>query len=249
VQFSYYPELAEWKDEMTRDVFVVLDAARGVKVVPEGRLSYRISYATRSVLFELNDLSGVVPPAGMLGADEKYLGPIFDESAVQFFLVFNAKLKIFHYVLDESARVPDELVPIKSVAKILIGVRTGFAFYRDHHIERKTLIGVFSANSRLNNYFDGPFDQLPENFIEGDALRQAIIASDPSVKGQIDRLGNFADGMGRYLIHPYMLYEREADLLKVQVCASGKLRSPNYYRCFVTDPNTPNSVGQRVGKK
>src|SRR6185295_3505585 len=113
------------------------------------------------------------------------------------------------------AGVADDLVPAKPAGRISIGRRTGFAFYRDHRIERKILIGVFAANSELNNYFDGPFDQLPENFIEGDSLRQAIIASDPSVKGQIDRLGNFADGEGRYLIHPYMLYRRQAELQRV----------------------------------
>ena len=33
-------------------------------------------------------------------------------------------------------------------------------------------------------------------------MREAIVAADPGVKGKIDRLGNFADGAGRYLIHP-----------------------------------------------
>jgi hypothetical protein len=82
------------------------------------------------------------------------------------------------------------------------------------------LIGVFRANSELNNYFDGPFDQLPENFIEGEALRQGIIESDASVRGRIDRLGHFHDGSGRYLIHPYMLYRTQAELNRVHECAT-----------------------------
>jgi hypothetical protein len=131
----------------------------------------------------------------------------------------------------------------------LVGRRTGFAFYRDHRLERKILIGAFAANSTLNNYFDGPFDQLPENFIEGDTLRQAIIASDPSAKGQIDRLGNFADGEGRYLIHPYMLYRREADLQRVHACATAKVRAANYYRCFVTDADSATGVSGSARSK
>ncbi len=249
VQFSYYPELSEWKGEMAGDVFAVLDAARGVKVEPQGRLTYRISYADRSVVFELNDLTHVKPPANILGSDEKYLGPIFDESAIAFFLIYNSRLKIFYYVLDETGRVADNLVPVKPAGRILIGRRTGFAFYRDHRLDRKILIGAFAANSRLNNYFDGPFDQLPENFIEGDTLRAAIIASDPSAKGQIDRLGNFADGGGRYLIHPYMLYAREGDLQRVHLCATGRVRAATYYRCFVTDPEGPNGVSGQARKK
>ena len=27
----------------------------------------------------------------------------------------------------------------------------------------------------VNNYFDGPFDQLPDNFIKGNALRNAFV--------------------------------------------------------------------------
>ena len=32
---------------------------------------------------------------------------------------------------------------------------------------------------RANNYFDGPFDQLPDNFIAGEALRDAILSVRP----------------------------------------------------------------------
>ena len=33
----------------------------------------------------------------------------------------------------------------KKSDRILIGKRTGFAFYRDHRLERKILIGVFEV--------------------------------------------------------------------------------------------------------
>ena len=84
----------------------------------------------------------------------------------------------------------------------------------------KILIGVDERQSRLNTYLDGPFDQLPENFIEGEALREAILAVDPSVKGKIDRLGNFSDGSGRYLIHPYLLYRQPAISRCFQRCVT-----------------------------
>ena len=235
VQFSYYPDLTEWRDKMEGDTYVVLDASRGVAVERLERLVYRVSYRNKSVVFALNDLSQVKPPAGALGPDEKFLGPIFDESAVRFFLVYNSRLKLFHFILDETVKVADDLMVSARSDRILIGRRTGFAFYRDHRLERKIMIGAFEGNSRLNNYFDGPFDQLPENFIEGEDLRRAIVEADPSVKGQIDRLGHFSDGEGRYLIHPYMLYRKESDLLAVHRCATGKVRAPTYYRCFVTD--------------
>src|SRR5262249_14882922 len=120
--------------------------------------------------------------------------------------------------------------------------RTGFAFYRDHRLDRKILIGAFEANSEVNNYFDGPFDQLPENFIEGEILRQAIVESDPHVKGKIDRLGHYLDGKGRYGIHPYVLYRKESELAVVHRCANDRrIQSTAYYKCFVFDQGAHSS--------
>jgi hypothetical protein len=171
-----------------------------------------------------------------MGPDEKFIGPIFDESAIRFFLVYDSKLKIFRYILDEAGKVADEFFKAARADRIFIGRRTGFAFYQDHRLDRKILIAAFEANSVLNTYFDGPFDQLPENFIEGEALRDAIIDSDPSVKGKIGRLGQYADGSGRYVIHPYMLYRKESDLYGAHRCATSKAkRAADYYRCFDLD--------------
>src|SRR5215510_10121223 len=126
------------------------------------RLIYRVSRESRSVIFALEDLSGVKPPANALGPHEEFIGPVADESAIRFFLVYNWRLKIFHYVLDETSAVADELVRAGGTDRILIGRRTSFAFYRDHRLDRRILIGVYEGNSRLNTYFDGPFDQWNE---------------------------------------------------------------------------------------
>ena len=104
-------------------------------------------------------------------------------SAIRFFLVFNPKLRIFHYVLDETEAVAEQFFSPKKTDRILVGKRTGFAFYRDHRLNRKIMIGAFEGNMRANNYFDGPFDQLPDNFIEGETLREAILSVRPQLKG------------------------------------------------------------------
>jgi hypothetical protein len=231
LHFAYGEEPSDWRSD-TAVHRTMLDAARGVTVEKLESLSYRVSRGDRSVIFALNDLSQVKPPDRLLAADEKFLGLVFDESAVRFFLVFNTRLKIFHYILDESAKVPDEFAATKVSDRIQIGKRTGFAFYREE--TRKVLIGVNARSSRLNTALDGPFDQLPENFIEGEALRDAIIAASPAAKGKIDRLGNFADGSDRYLIHPYMLYRRESDLAVFHRCMTDKRVPPaDRARCFV----------------
>jgi hypothetical protein len=234
IEFGYYKDLTEWSDAIAGDVHLIAGPAQGLEMERLDRFAYRLTYRNKSVVFMLNDLSDVHPPAAVLGADEKFLGPIFDESGVRFFLLFNPKLKLFHFVLDETVRVADELSATAGTDRILLGRRTGFAFYRDHLADRKILIGVYEGNSRINNYFDGPFDQLPENFIQGDELRGAIVASDPSAKGQLDRLGNYLHEEGRYLIHPYMLYHRQSDLQTIHTCATRSVGRPAvYYRCFV----------------
>jgi len=234
IEFGYYKDLTEWSDAIAGDVHLIAGPAQGLEMERLDRFVYRLTYRNKSVVFMLNDLSDVHPPAAALGADEKFLGPIFDESGVRFFLLFNTKLKLFHYVLDETARLADELSATAGADRILVGRRTGFAFYWDHLADRKILVGVYEGNSRINNYFDGPFDQLPENFIQGDELRDAIVASDPSVKGQLDRLGNYLHEEGRFLIHPYMLYHRQSDLQTIHTCAARSVGRPAaYYRCFV----------------
>ncbi|MBX9774956.1 MAG: hypothetical protein K2Y71_11165 [Xanthobacteraceae bacterium] len=244
IQLGYYEDHAEWK----KDGFeqgLELGAREDVLVERVESLVYRVTYKGTSVVFALNDVSQIKPPAGAVGPDERLIGPVFDESAVRFFLVYNTKAKVFHYILDETARVPDALVPSPRSDRLLVGKRTGFAFYRDHRLDRKILVGVFERNVLQNNYFDGPFDQLPDNFIEGETLRQAIVDSDPTVKGQIDRLGYFEGGEARYGINPYMQYRSENDLLAVHRCATDRrVPAAAYYRCFAMDDAGPRTVGR-----
>ena len=236
VHFAYFEDLSEWTYYDESITHRILDDTFGVKVEKLDPLLYRISHGGKSVEFALNDLSNVKPPPGAFGPDEVYLGPIFDESAMRFFLVFNKKLKLFHYVLDETADVADQFVAAVPTDRILIGKRTGFAYYRDHKLDRKILIGVFEGNSRVNNYFDGPFDQLPDNFIEGESLREAIIAVEPRLKGKIDRYGITPGTSSRYMIGPYRHYRTEEDLMVFHSCATDKkVSAASYYACFVYD--------------
>src|SRR6202521_4484314 len=233
VHFAYYEDLAEYKEQSTVQ-YQKLDKSDGVTVEKVERLVYRVSYGDKSVVFRLNDLSAVKPPASIIGPDEKYIGPIFDESAIRFFLIFNKRLKLFHYVLDETIPVADQFVRARQTSRILIGKRTGFAFYQDYRLNRKILIGVFEGNARVNNYFDGPFDQLPDNFIEGETLRDAILAVEPSLAGKIDRFGGAPDGSGRYLIGPYVYYRTEEQFRPFHDCATSRRRADDaYYSCFV----------------
>ncbi|MFO1124119.1 MAG: hypothetical protein U1E25_01720 [Methylocystis sp.] len=234
LRFEYYQETSA-EPGKGRAVHTILDSSQGVAVERLAPLTYRVTQGAKSVVFALEDLSGVRPPANAIGPHEEFIGPIIDESGMRFFLVYNSILKVFHYVLDESSAGADELVGARRTDRLHIGRRTGFALYRDRRRDRRILIGVRESDSRLNTYFDGPFDQLPENFIKGESLRRAIVDSDPAVGGEIDRFGNFHDGSGRYLIHPYILYRTLNDLYAVHLCASRSTREAAYYKCLASN--------------
>ncbi|MCL4766674.1 MAG: hypothetical protein KJZ80_10610 [Hyphomicrobiaceae bacterium] len=243
LHFAYFEDLAEWKgEEQVRHV--VLDASHGVRLEKLSPLVYRVTHEGVSVVFELNDLTGVKPPPGLLAPDERLIGPMFDESGLSFFLAFNRRLKAFHYILDETRGVAEQFTPSHPDGRILIGKRTGFAFYRDHKIDRKILIGVFEGNARVNNYFDGPFDQLPDNFIEGESLRSAILEAEPQLAGRIDRLGISPGGADRYMIAPYRHYRTEEDLIIFDECARSKaIPAEHYHGCFVFIEEEPQTAG------
>jgi hypothetical protein len=106
VEFSYYEDRAAWLPD-TEGTGLALGPSRGVTVEQVEPLAYRVSYGKKSVVFALNDLSAVKPPAAALAPGDQFIGPVFDESAIRFFLVFNAKLKSFHYNLDETVKPAD----------------------------------------------------------------------------------------------------------------------------------------------
>lgn len=233
VQFAYYEQTTGWRDD-TPGEFRVLDASNGVKLEKLERFIYRLTYKDKSVAFELNDLSQVRPPATALAPKEEFIGPVFDDSGIRFFLVYNAAINNFLFILDETVKVADGFQSDSAHDRLLLGMRTGFVYFRDQRIDRKILIGVYEENVQVNNYFDGPFDQLPDNFIEGETLRNAILKVQPNLKGQIDRFGGTADGELRYMIGPYKLYKRLEEFKSTERCARRHRGSEAaYYRCFI----------------
>ncbi len=238
VHFAYFHDYRGWFSD-NKGEYAVLDGNIGVYVSKTGPLTYSVKFEGRHVQFKLNDLTGIRPHEGLIHPNETYIGPVFDESGVQFFLVYNPKAKLFHYILNETSPHVEHLVPSYVANSILIGNRTGFAFYQDRHHDRKILIGVYNGNANINNYFDGPFDQLPDNFIKGETLKNAIIDAEPGMDGQIDRYGNFADGGHRYMISPYLHYWEHSELLSFHECATkyAKRRNEKYYACFVAREN------------
>ncbi len=234
VHFAYSPEHVFWR-EPEIPTYRKLGAADGVRVERVSPLTYDVAFRGRTVRFEINDLSGVRPPANVVAPGETYIGPVFDESGIQFYLMFNPAEKVFLYVLNEQAPVPEVFDATKISPRITIGRRTSYAFYADDRLPRKILIGVYEGNTILNNIYDGPFDQLPDNTLEGDVLKNAILSILPDYANKIDRFGSMADGSERYAISPYLYYETEDDFSIILDCLKDPKRQQEaYYGCFET---------------
>lgn len=235
IHFAYFPaaNASSADGEMH---YKALNKEDGVTVSKKSDLVYEVTFKGRSTTFELNDLQSMKPPKEIVGPDETFLGPMMDESGFKLYLMYNRKHKLFHYVLNEAEPLPDLFAPMQESPRITIGRRSGFAFYQDRVLNRKILIGVHSRNVIMNNYYDGPFDQLPDNFLKGDELKNAIMASDKSTRGKIDKYGYFTGGEGRYLISPYIQYEQPTDMLFFDDCATTEgLPDSEYHRCLAVE--------------
>ncbi|MGI9415255.1 MAG: hypothetical protein ACR2PM_16385 [Hyphomicrobiales bacterium] len=232
LHFAYFTAYNRWNEELVTE-YRQLTADDGVTVEKVEALIYRVTYGERSVTFKLNDLRNVRPPTGTMSPDETYVGPVYDEAGIPLYLIYNKALKIFHYVLNESGPVAEIYTPSRVSDRILVGHRTGFAFYIDRFRNRKILIGVYQGNSLVNNYFDGPFDQLPDNFIEGDTFKKILEDAFPEIRGKIDRFGNAAGAQSRVLITPYMHYTSQYELTLFSDCATAAADDQAvYYKCF-----------------
>lgn len=218
---------------------------------------YAVIYRGRKVVFNFNQLSQDLPKSAKLAEGEKFFFRTFDESGFQFFLIFNETNPHFMYVLNEEDGLPDELMPLRtsdvqnidggnsgtsevqrvSDERVLIGKRTKFVFYDDQENNRKILIGVWAENIKRNNYFDGPFDQLADNYIAGGAINlgQYIEQVYPYTRGRINQYGHFTDTEGsRVAITPYYEYY-SVDEFSEMLSYCQNQPAKDFYQCITYD--------------
>ncbi len=232
LHFAYFTKNEPWNVEILSN-YKPLTEKDGIKIEKLGDLVYAVTYAGKTVRFQLNDLTAVEAPEGILADGDTLLGPTFDESGIPFFFVFNEPRKEFLFVLNENEPLNDILLPLNEDHPALtVGARTGFAFYEDRYSARKILVGVYDGNVTANNYFDGPFDQLPDNFIPGEELRDAITTKYPELNGEIDRLGAFRSQDGRFLVNPYINYQYPGELEQFLRCGDVALDESKFYACL-----------------
>ena len=194
---------------------------------------YSVKYDGKIVIFNLKKLLISPPVKANLIDGETFVGPNFDESGLQFFLIYNKDQKHLYWVLNEDQYVPEEFE--FETKYLLIGKRTGFAFYNDTLNNRKILIGVDGYNVLKNNWYDGPFDQMPDNYVYTGQLevRKYIESVYPADSGKIDKYGNYLEEEGvRLAVAPYYAYYSREDLVALmEECIKTASSPSELYRC------------------
>ena len=181
--------------------------ADGLRIENLDPFTYKVSYNRKDVVFNLHKLSQEPPQLFTLDSDETSVMRTFDESGYQFFLVFNETRNYFNWVLNEEEPLSDVLVPLQD--DLLVGRKSGFAFWVDRaRGDRKILIAIRGASATRNDYYDGPFDQLADNYVEQTNISEYMQRAAPSLRGRIDKYGYFTDRdrPSRVSISPYYVY-------------------------------------------
>lgn len=214
VSFAYYYDSELRGGEGFKIYHKMYSSADGLILMPLGSRKYQMSFQGSKKIITLN-----IPVSDYKTiADEAFLGNMQDESGVIFALVFNHQLRQFYYLLDEAQSYERyyELSP-----HISVGTRTGFVYFQDNTRSqpRKVLVGVASRNSALNNFYDGPFDQLPDHNLGNTLFKDYVSLVYPFLKGEVDSHGHFLDkDNSRVVINNYIYYRDLKDFRYLEQC-------------------------------
>jgi len=205
--------------------------------------TYLVRYEEKEVTFNLHQIPQEPPKLFSLRKDEVFIERTFDESGYQFFLIFNEKDKYFLWILNEAEIVPDVLDPVLDKKDVVVGRRSGFAFWIDEaHDNRKILASIRQHSVTRNDYFDGPFDQLADNYAEEIGISEYMVKAFPALEGRIDKYGYYTDTDRplRVAITTYGTYYTQAQFLQFIELAKASGDPYRYIsRRGVPKPSTP----------
>lgn len=192
--YSEYDEFAspDAGEPFTR--FRMFTAEDGVVVEKIDRFTYDVHCKGKTVRFHLHQLSQDPPKLFPLSENEVSVEQTFDESGYQFFLLFNEEKNYFFWVLNEENGVPDFLDLVGMNGDVVMGRRSGFVFWIDD-LGRKVLASIRQHSVTRNDYYDGPFDQLADNYAEEVNIREYMIKATPALEGRINEYGYYVKDM------------------------------------------------------
>ncbi|MBV7332870.1 hypothetical protein KFU94_32515 [Chloroflexi bacterium TSY] len=188
--------------------------ADGLIIDKVDRFTYDVSYDDKTIRFNLHQLSQEEPEQLTLGENEIFIQRTFDESGYEFYLLYNEKSNYFFWVLNEEREAGDIFTPVSE--ELVVGKRSGFAFWVDEaHDNRKVLVAIRRLSVTRNDYYDGPFDQLADNYADEVGISEYMQRAFPALRGRIDKYGYYTDRERpmRVALSTYYTYFTISDLL------------------------------------
>ena len=243
INFSYQDKGGACRDcPTTIDKDSKITSKDGLLTEKINDFEYNLTFRGKKVKFILNDV-GLIPPNKLnLDTNEEYVGTTYDESGLKFNLIFDNKNKHLFWTLNQEGQTPE--VFISYTNSLEVGQRTEFFFYLDSTFHRKVLIGVKKENIDQNNWYDGPFDQLPDNYIKTGRLdlQKYLLQCYPGYKGKIDAYGNFLDdSSSRIAITSYLIYNNREEVLKVYFACKNSFKNHSEFLYNLTKIRVFNS--------
>ena len=211
-EFDEFPTVPKVRGFTRAKMYTAED---GVTITSEDDFTWVVGYNDREVTFNLHKIPQEPPKLFSLGEDEVFVERTLDESGYFFFLIFNEKKNYFIWILNEENGTSDMLDPVGDNGDILVGRRSGFAFWVDAaHDNRKTLFAIRELSVRRNDYYDGPFDQLADNYAAEVKISDYMVKAFPALEGRIDQFGYYTDSERplRVAISTYTTYYTEAQI-------------------------------------
>lgn len=210
-----YEEVAayEWPLYDRIEGRLALTSAGPARLARVGELEYDLSFRGRTVRVRFHRLDQLPPRRARLLDGETFVANTLDESGTAFHLIYSRSCASFVWLLNEEHQIQEPLVAFS--AGLLVGARTRFVYYDDGTGGRKVLVGVHADEERRNTWYDGPFDQLPDNDVKAGRVRLAeyLQRARASAGAATDTYGIYLnDPELRVAITPYATYTRPSDL-------------------------------------
>ena len=143
-------------------------------------------------------------------------------------------LKLSRHPGTKRAPFPTRSDQSRVSPRLIIGRRTGFAYYKDDSGNARSCRRL-RGKHRRQRLLRWPVRSAPDNFLNGNELKDAIVAAGLADADTIDRFGILPSGDERVLIKPYFLYlsRRSADVRRLRR-QPGDPRDDYYERSVVT---------------
>jgi len=214
--FAYFKEINRSNNKY---FFKVLNRKNGFILTKTDKFKYHLKYKNFKKDITIYDAKKELANLPKFLKNENYIGPIFDESGIRFHFVYDNVAKTFLYILNTTLGFSETYSAIDRDNNLLIGNRTKFIYFNDKKRKRYILVGVEKKNIDSNSYYDGPFDQLPDSFMDGKKLKSYIIDYDPSVKNLITDFGIYKNEItSRYAVESYLEYTNKNELFRLYKC-------------------------------